>query len=273
MADTSVILSTFNAPDWLEKTLWGYAAQTDRNFQVVIADDGSTRETAERIERVRRDTGLDLLHVWHEDRGFQKCRILNRSIQRASGDYLIFSDGDCIPRSDFVSTHRQWRQPNCFLSGGYFKLPMGLSVSIGIEDIRSGRAFALPWLRRHGLPRRPLKDLRLSARPEVARWLNRVTTTRASWNGHNASGWKADLLAVNGFDERMEYGGEDRELGERLVHHGVRPVQLRYSAVCLHLDHQRGYVTDQALARNRMIRQQTQRQRTRWTDHGIRPAA
>src|SRR5690606_11434645 len=90
----SVILSTYNQPAWLELVLWGYSVQTHRDFEIVIADDGSTQATAEMLERMRVATGLDIKHVWHEDEGFRKCRILNLALVQATGDYTIFSDGD-----------------------------------------------------------------------------------------------------------------------------------------------------------------------------------
>jgi glycosyltransferase involved in cell wall biosynthesis len=127
----ALILATYNQPEWLEKVLWGYAVQSVRDFQVVIADDGSGPETAAVVERVRAETGMALVHVWHPDEGFRKCEILNRAILAADGDYLIFSDGDCIPRSDFVATHRRLAEPNRFLSGGYLMLPMEVSRRIG----------------------------------------------------------------------------------------------------------------------------------------------
>ena len=108
---TSVVLSTYNSPNWLEKVLWGYAAQTVRPDEIVVADDGSTDETRERLELLRRATQLNIQHVWHEDRGFRKCTILNRAIDAAEGDYLIFSDGDCISRADFVAVHKQHARP------------------------------------------------------------------------------------------------------------------------------------------------------------------
>ena len=106
-ASVSVILSTYNQPRWLEKALWGYAAQRMRDFEVVVADDGSGPETADVIVRMQGHNGLRLVHVWHEDRGFRKTEILNRAVIAARGDYLIFSDGDCIPHPEFVATHGQ----------------------------------------------------------------------------------------------------------------------------------------------------------------------
>ncbi len=264
----SVILSTYNQPDWLEKVLWGYALQTHADFELVVADDGSGPATRERIARFEAESERRVLHVWQEDDGFQKTRILNKAIVACGGDYLIFSDGDCIPRGDFVAVHAAHARPGRFLSGGYFKLPLATSQAITREDIRTGDAFRPAWLRAHGLPFTP-KIAKLAARGAGARFLNAVTTTKPTWNGHNASGWKADLVAANGFDERMQYGGEDRELGERLWNAGLKSTQIRYSAVCVHLDHGRGYVRPEMIARNDAIRAETRRLRRTRTPFGI----
>jgi glycosyltransferase involved in cell wall biosynthesis len=264
----SVILSTYNAPDWLEKVIWGYSAQTHRDFELLIADDGSGQETRTRIERLREQTDLSIRHLWQPDEGFKKTGILNKAILQAQADYLLFSDGDCIPRRDFIEAHVSHAAPGRFLSAGTFWLPLATSKKITKEDVVVGRAFELGWLRRHELGP-VLKWLKLTASGRGADLLNAITPTRATWNGHNSSAWKSDVLAVNGFDERMLYGGEDREFGERLRHHGVRPKQIRFSAVCLHLDHTRGYVTDESWSRNRAIRTQTRCSRTSWTEFGI----
>jgi glycosyltransferase involved in cell wall biosynthesis len=264
----SVIFSTYNSPAWLAKTLCGFAAQTFADFEIVVADDGSRDDTRELIERLRPELGRPLQHVWHEDRGFQKSAILNKAIVAARGEYLVFTDGDCIPRADFVAVHAARRRPGHFLSGGYVKLPLALSERITDQDIRAGRATDPEWLRAQGFRNwRALAKLRFG--PGVARVLNAVTPTGATWNGHNASGWRRDIVAVNGFDERMQYGGQDRELGERLVNAGVRPVQIRFSAACVHLEHGRGYRTAESIARNRGIRRRTRRDGSTWTEYGI----
>jgi len=94
----SVIFTTYNSPRWLEKVLWGFDAQTDQDFEIVIADDGSREDTRQLIKRFARATDRPIQHIWQEDDGFQKCRILNKAIVAARGDYLILTDGDCIPR-------------------------------------------------------------------------------------------------------------------------------------------------------------------------------
>ena len=115
-----------------------------------------------------------------------------------------------------------------------------------------------------------IKNKKLSARGLEARLLNAVTPTKPTWNGHNSSGWKEEILAVNGFDERMQYGGEDRELGERLFNKGIKSKQIRYSAVCVHLDHARGYVKEEMLIKNAEIRKETKAQQKTYTAFGIK---
>src|SRR5690625_3672381 len=101
--ELSVIFSTYNSPEWLEKVLWGYQCQSFQDFEVLVADDGSTSETADLIHRLQQHVSFPLHHIWHEDRGFRKCDILNKAVAAAHTDYLVFSDGDCIPRADFLS--------------------------------------------------------------------------------------------------------------------------------------------------------------------------
>jgi glycosyltransferase involved in cell wall biosynthesis len=254
----SVIFSTYNSPAWLEKVLWGFFAQTVRDFEILVADDGSGEETRNLVERMRAESPVPLSHVWQEDDGFQKSRILNKAIVQARADYLIFTDGDCIPRADFVAQHLQHADPGHYLSGGYFKLPMAVSKAISREDIVSQRAFDVDWLVAHGL-KKSHKALKLTARGRWADWLNRLSPTRTTWNGHNASCFKEAAIQVNGFEERMQYGGQDCEFGDRLCNLGLKGHRIRYSAVCLHLYHGRGYVTEEMLRNSHRIREETRK--------------
>jgi len=265
---SSVILSTYNQPDWLERVLHGYACQSVDDFEIIIADDGSNDDTRARIDALRKHVPMPIQHIWQADDGFAKCRILNKAILASQTDYLIFSDGDCIPRQDFIQTHYHYREPGYFLSGGYVKLPRNVSHAITVDDIHAQHPFQLDWLFAHGLNTRK-RMLKLMAGPKAARFLNAITTTKPTWNGHNASGWRNDIIAANGFDERMEYGGEDRELGERLFNKGLKSKQIRYSAICVHLDHDRGYVNQPALKKNRQIRDETAKLRRTQTEYGI----
>lgn len=147
-------------------------------------------------------------------------------------------------------------------------LPMNISLAITREDIEQQKCFDILWLKEMGLPK-TFKNNKLITKGLISTLFNRLTPTKASWNGHNSSGWKADILNVNGFDERMQYGGEDREMGERLINFGVKSKQLRYSAVCIHLEHDRNYRTPEAIAKNQIIRMETRKEKKVWTYYGI----
>jgi glycosyltransferase involved in cell wall biosynthesis len=264
----SVIISTYNAEEWLKKVLWGFNCQIFKDFEVVVADDGSGPKTKRLLEELSEKVFYKIVHVWQEDDGFQKSRILNKAVEACSADYIIMTDGDCIPREDFVEVHYINKEPGYFISGGYYMLPMNISKMITLEDIEEQNCFDINWLKTKGIPK-TFKNNKLTASGMISKLLNTITPTNASWNGHNSSGWKKDILNVNGFDERMQYGGQDRELGERLFNFGIKSKQLRYSAVCVHLDHKRGYKTPESIAKNQAIRKETRSQKLVWTHYGI----
>ena len=264
----SVIISTYNSLEWLKKTLWSYEQQIFRNFELIIADDGSNEETANFLKNYTSETERKVIHVWHEDNGFQKSAILNKALLACNAEYIVMSDGDCLAREDFLQVHYERRKPEYFLSGGYYKLPLELSKKISKDDILTQKCFDLAWLKRNGLPE-SYKSQKLTAGFVQANIMEKLTPTNASWNGHNSSGWKTDLLAVNGFDERMQYGGQDRELGERLFNHGIKSIQIRYSAICLHLDHERGYKNTESIEKNKAIRKNTKTTKSDFTDYGV----
>jgi glycosyltransferase involved in cell wall biosynthesis len=264
----AVIISTYNSPHMLERVLWGYAQQTHSQFELIVADDGSTADTRKLIERFSAQT-MPVRHVWHADRGFRKCTILNRAIAETDAEYVILTDGDCIPRMDFVATHLALREPGRFLSGGTVYLPKELSEQIKIDDVIAGRATDFNWLRANGLGQGLKAKIRLGTHERLQNFWDRLTPTHPTLNGHNTSAWRSDLLAVNGFDERMVYGGLDREMGERLENSGVCGKQVRHRAVCVHLYHERGYATSRGWQNNDAIRKETRELRLTATSYGI----
>ncbi len=264
----SVIITTYNSPKWLEKVLWGYSAQSHQDFEIIIGDDGSTDQTRELIDQMRETTCMTIKHIWQQDKDFRKCRILNKSILAVESNYVVFTDGDCIPRSDFLTVHAREARRGNYLSGGYHKLPMSTSEAITKNDILSGRCFELKWLKAHGL-KSSLKNTKLTATTFSAQILNRLTPTACNFKGSNGSVWLKDIIAINGFDERMPWGGLDREFGVRLINSGVKPKHVRYNAIVLHLDHKRGYKDPDIMRNNKQLRLQNQRDRVVRTKFGI----
>jgi len=266
----SVIFTTYNHPRWLEKTLWGFSAQSYRDFEIIVADDGSDEETRAVVERLKTEIDIPIQHIWQPDDGFQKCRIMNKAIIASRGEYLIFTDGDCIPHPAFVQNHVALAAENTLLSGGYFKLPLDVSRAISKQNILSGDCTRPGWLLRHGVAFTP-KIAKLYSHPLLGAILDALTITRATWNGHSSSTWKKHFIETNGFDERMQYGGQDREFGERLMNLGLKTRQVRYRCSCVHLDHGRGYARPESIEKNRSIREYTRQHRVTRTDYGIEP--
>ncbi len=264
----SVIITTYNAVEWLQKVLLGFSIQTECDFEIIIADDGSTPETKEILSLFSSKFKNPIIHVWQKDEGFQKTKILNKAILNSNSNYLIFTDGDCIPRKDFVEMHLKYRENGFFLSGGYFKLPLSISKLISENDILNSNCFQLSWLKKNGF-KLNFKSSKLTKSVLFAQFMNWITPTKRSWNGHNSSGWKNDILAVNGFNNDMQYGGEDRELGERMFNNGMLSKQIRYSAICVHLDHARGYSTPEIWKKNREIREYNKKNKVTKIENGI----
>ena len=177
----SVIFTTYNHPLWLEKTLWGFSVQSYRDFEIIVANDGSTDETSEVVNRLKSKIDIPIQHLRQEDDGFQKCKILNKAIVASRGEYLIFTDGDCIPHPDFGKNHVELATENTLLSGGYFKLPLNVSRAITHQDIVSGNSTRPSWLLKQGVPFSP-KITKLIAQPQLGAILDALTITRATWN-------------------------------------------------------------------------------------------
>ncbi|MBP6038898.1 MAG: glycosyltransferase family 2 protein [Flavobacterium sp.] len=264
----SVIISTYNSEKWLEKVLTGYSVQSEQDFELIIADDGSNEKTKFLIDHFQNSFKYPLVHVWQEDSGFQKCKILNKAILKTNTDYLLFTDGDCIPRNDFIDKHLKHKEEGYFLSGGYFKLPMEASKSISLENIKRQQCFSVFWLLKKGVSI-SFKLSKLKKSQLFTTFMNWLTPTKRTFNGHNTSCFKKDLLAVNGFNEDMKYGGLDRELGERLLNLGILSKQIRYSAICIHLDHERAYFNQEEWNKNLALRAYNIKNNITWISTGI----
>ncbi len=251
-----VVLATYEQPRYLSLVLEAYACQERRPDEIIVADDGSGPETARVIEESASRFGLPLLHLWQPDRGFRKTLILNRAVRAASAEYLIFSDGDCLPRRDFVKVHAELARSGRFLAGSAVRLGPEVSRSLGVDDVRTGRFASLRWLRGQG-ERPGRRALRFVPRPMGA-LLDFLSPTRATWSGGNASVARQEIVRVNGFDLDLGYGGEDRIFGERLRNAGVRGVQIRHRALLVHLDHGRPYRDPEQVRRQKNLRRAIQ---------------
>ena len=232
----SVIVTTYNREDALEAVLRSLARQTDQDFEVVVADDGSTAATGQLVEAWKAKVGHRLEHVWHEDRGFRAAEIRNRAILASRGAYCIFLDGDCIVRPDFVATHRRLAAPGWFVTGNRILLSSSLTTKVLREKLTPETWSFGGWLveRWRGGVNRLSALLRLPLGP-----LRRLR--QRAWRGArscNLAVWRTDLDRVDGFDaDYSGWGKEDFDIIVRLLHAGVRRKDGVFATGVLHLWH------------------------------------
>ncbi|MBX3328804.1 MAG: glycosyltransferase family 2 protein [Nitrospira sp.] len=234
---TAVIVTTYNRPDALAVVLEGYCGQSDLDFGLVVADDGSKGETAEIVRQFARRAPFPLTHVWQEDRGFRAAAIRNRAVASTEADYMVFTDGDCVPSRHFVRIHKRFAEPGYFLGSNRVLLSAGLTSRVLHRRLPihawNGIDWMQSWFRRE--VNRVLPLINLPDAP-FRKW------TPDRWKGIktcNFSVWRTDLVRVNGLDESYEgWGLEDSDLVIRLLHAGVKHKNARLAATVFHLWHQ-----------------------------------
>lgn len=232
----AVIVPTYNRPDALAAVLEGYLEQDDLDFELIVADDGSTAETRGVVEAFQLRAPFALRYVWQEDRGFRLAAVRNRAVAATDADYIVFTDGDCIPARHFIAAHKRLAERGYFLSGNRVLVSERftrelLEHSVPVHEWSTGQ-WLRAWLR--GAINRwvPLVSL-----PDSA--LRKVRPLQ--WEGVktcNLSLWREDLERVNGVDESYSgWGLEDSDLVIRLHHAGVRHKSARFAAPVFHLWH------------------------------------
>ena len=237
MADLiSIIVSTYNREDALAAVLRSLARQSERDFEVLVADDGSGTATARVVTDWAARMPVPLRHIWHPDRGFRLAEIRNRAIRASAGTYCVFLDGDCITRSEFVAAHRRLAEPGWFVTGNRILLSRELTervLRVGLEPEQWRLA---NWLaeraQRHVNRFAPLLDLPLGVlrRLRARRWRGA--------RGSNMAFWRADLDKVDGFDAAYSgWGREDSDIFIRMIRAGVRRKDGSFATGVLHLWH------------------------------------
>jgi len=234
MIKISVIVTTYNRPAALALVLQALAAQvgskcqTDE-FEVIIADDGSTPSTAELFTQLQAYLPYQIQHIWQDDQGFRAARARNRAVAVARGHYLIFLDGDCIPQTDFIARHYQLAERGWFVAGNRILLsqkftaqvlrgqPQGVAPTfVGLQPFDIWTWHTIQWLF-------------LYFRRDINRLLPLLRLPDSALE---------DILRVNGFDEQFKgWGHEDAELVVRLLHNGVRRKEGRFAVPVFHLWH------------------------------------
>ena len=233
----SVIVATYNRPDALRLVIQSLLSQTDDNYEILIADDGSTEETYELVQSFQRSSSVCIRHVWQMDDGFRLSRIRNLATEQAYGEYLIFLDGDCIVQPDFVEQHRKLAKKHHMVTGSRILLEQSLTDLLCASQGWSYNDFKKKSIR-HRLEGQMNKVLPLYIKlPSFAAREYKDFVWRRI-KGCNLACWKTDAESIHGFDESMVgWGHEDADFVFRLSQHGVRRVSGAWATEVFHLWH------------------------------------
>lgn len=239
MYKASVIIASYNKIGFLKLVFAGLERQVEKQFEVIIADDGSGDDFVEELKTISEKSGFDVQHVWHEDRGWRKNEILNKAVLKSKSDYLIFLDADCIPHRYFIHEHLVNKSENTILAGRRANLTLEKTNSLNYDKVRNGylekAQFKMIW---DGLTRKtqhPEKSIYIRSG-----YIRKIIQSKSiKLLGCNFSMHKEDLLNLNGFDERYlaPTYGEDVDLELRAINAGMKVKSVNNMAIQYHLYH------------------------------------
>ncbi len=237
----SVIMTTYNQPRHLELALSGLLLQSEKNFELHIADDGSRSETSDLVEKFMERAPFPIIYSWQQDLGYRKTKILNEAIRKSKSEYFIFIDGDCIPHNDFVLHHLKSRQKGFYLAGRRVELGPEYSKSLTPEMVLRGDlnrpnlgVLASCLKKDSGYFHRSFAV----SNPMLRKILNMEKID--DMKGCNFSVDRESLFKINGFDEDYEgYAREDTDLEMRMQYLGLKIKSLKGLAIQYHVWHER----------------------------------
>jgi len=232
----SIVVDTYEWPRALDAVLRGLADQSDSDFDLVVADDGSGPETAALVRAWAER--LPLRHVRQEDEGYRLARVRNLGAREARGDFLVFIDGDTVPRRHFVRALRQAAVPGWFVAGKRLLLGRELSERV-LADRLPIQRWLLPHWALHGGQSAPLRALTARDRRRPGREGLPEFAPHADGYGFLLGIARADFERVNGYDARFAgWGGEDVDMAVRLRRAGLRCGWPGPQSTLLHLWHE-----------------------------------
>ena len=234
----SVIVSTYNRPTALRNVLNGLACQIDKNFEVIIADDGSEEPTRQLVQSFQNSFPVPLHHAWQPDTGFRLSASRNNAVRLSHGKYFIFLDGDCIPMPTFIANHRKLAEEGWVVAGNRALISPELTRRLEAQNHTNpmkpyGFFQCLKWACHHDVNRvSPILALPLGLLRKISpqKWQR--------LRGCNIGVWRSDFMTVNGFDEDfMGWGFEDSDFAVRLINSGIKIKLGTFATGVLHMYH------------------------------------
>ncbi len=251
MVQLSLVIAVYNRADVLQLVLASVARQSFRDFEVVIADDGSGPGVRDVIEDARKIYSFPTVHAWHEDLGWRKNIAMNNAVRSSSGEYLVFVDGDCLLSKYFLEDHWKEREVGKVLLGRRVEMSERWTKSITMDKITKGRFEHIGFSELlDGLKG---KAVRLEDGVRIGNKTLRKLISREKNTilGSNFSLYKSDLYAINGFDGLYDGPGlgEDSDVQYRLSLTRVNGKSIRNLAIEFHMYHKRTVASEESARR------------------------
>lgn len=253
-----LLISTYNWLEALALILDSVKQQSQMPDEVIIADDGSTKETKKYIDAIQDTFPTKIRHFWQEDKGFRKSRILNLAIAKTMADYIIQIDGDCILHKHFIKDHLDSAEQNAYLFGSRVSIQASLLPKIFEHRISTFGFFAAGIKKRTRNIHLPILRNSYKPSPEFSKKIR----------GCNLSYWRKDFISINGYNENIEgWGREDSEMALRLNNANVFGKRIRYGGIVYHIYHQEE--SKIRLEENDKIQQRSHKDKITWCKNGI----
>ena len=223
------MISTYNWPEALELVINSAIIQSVSPAEIIIADDGSNDETKLLIEQFKQKTAIPINHVWQEDLGFRKSKILNKAIVKTTTDYIIQIDGDCIMNRYFVEDHLKAAKKGVYLYGSRVNI-----LRDYVADVFGKKQIDFNFFSNE------IKNRSLSLHiPFLSHFYKTHNEISKKFRGCNVSYWRDDFIEVNGYNEDFEgWGREDSDLVIRMGNNGIKAKRLRYAGIVFHVFHE-----------------------------------
>ena len=255
---SALIISTYKWPEALSLVLKSVVNQSVLPDEILIADDGSGEATKKVVDQFKDQIQVPVKHIWHEDLGFRKGKILNKAIASAEADYLIEVDGDCIMQRNFIEDHLAFAKKGMFLYGSRVNIQQSFLKELFQKQKIGFHLFS------KGIKKRT-RALRI---PMLSHFFTSNTQLSKKIRGCNISFWKEDIIKVNGYNESIEgWGREDSELIVRVLNNGAEGRRLRYRGIVFHIWHQEK--SRDKLEENNEIQKLSQENKMTWCKDGI----
>ncbi len=242
MESISVIVTSYNRPEHLQKCIASLEMQTILPNEIIIADDGSDDECVCAIEKIIKNAKIEMKFVRQEHKGFRASANRNNGARIARGEYLFFFDGDLVLFPNVIELHLKYARSDRWITGLALRLNEDLSDELTLHTIYSRHLNEI-W---DSASQEEKQSLLRSARQFNKRlfWAKLIPSERRLSRLRLASGhfslYRLAFEKVNGFDENyVGWGREDQDLGLRLQLAGIKGKQLITEARAFHLYHRR----------------------------------